>query len=207
MLQNLASPLSPLAFVTLAMGNPVNAALLRRLAGLALPQCHLTAGCLFQALWNQRSGRALDWGVKDYDVFYFDDADLSWEAEDRVIRAVCALTADLGVEVEVKNQARVHLWYRDRFQADCPRLLSAQAGIDRFPVSCTCVGIDVATGGVYAPHGLDDLWGGVLRMNPHLPFPEMFLAKALSYQQRWSWLRCLPPEAVDGPFSIDNGSV
>ena len=154
MLQNLASPLSPQAFATLAMGNPVNAALLQRLAGLALPQCHLTAGCLFQALWNQRSGRAVDWGVKDCDVFYFDDADLSWEAEDRVIREVCALTADLGVEVEVKNQARVHLWYRDRFQADCPRLLSAQAGIDRFPVSCSCVGIDVASGGVYAPHGL-----------------------------------------------------
>lgn len=189
------------------MANPVNAALLQRLAGLALPQCYLTAGCLFQAVWNQRSGRAASWGVKDYDVFYFDDTDLSWAAEDRVIRWVGALTADLGVTLEVKNQARVHLWYRDRFQADCPPLVSARAGIDRFPVACTCVGIEVVDGGVYAPFGLDGLNAGVLRMNPNLPYPAMFLAKALSYQERWPWLRCVPPEAVEGPVSRDNDDV
>lgn len=188
------APLSPQAFVSLAMDNPINAELLRRLSKLGLPQCHLTAGCLFQALWNHWSGRAVDWGVKDYDVFYFDDTDLSWEAEDRVIRAVSAMTHDLGVEVEVKNQARVHLWYRDRFQADYPRLISAQEGIDRYLVACTCVGIEVSTGALYAPYGLGALNEGVLRMNPKLPYPGMFLAKALSYQQRWPWLRCVPPE-------------
>lgn len=196
--------LSLQAFVDLALGNPVNAALLQRLAALGLPQCHLTAGCLFQPVWNQRSGRPVDWGIKDCDVFYFDDTDLSWAAEDRVIREVEALTADLGVEVEVKNQARVHLWYGERFQADCPPLQSARAGIDRFPVSCTCTGIEVATGEVYAPHGLGDLNEGLLRMNPNLPYPRMFLAKALSYQQRWPWLRIVPPAAEHWPVSSDN---
>ena len=66
--------------------NPINTALLARLPALQLPQCHLVAGCLFQALWNARSGRQANWGVKDYDVFYFDDSDLSWEAEDAVIQ-------------------------------------------------------------------------------------------------------------------------
>ncbi len=183
-------------FVSLALDHPVNAELLRRLQGLALPQCHLTAGCLFQALWNQRSGRAVGWGVKDHDIFYFDDSDLSWAAEDRVIQQVKALTADLGVTVEVKNQARVHLWYRDRFEADYPQLQSAQDGIDRFPVACTCVGIEVATGSLYAPHGLGDLSEGVLRMNPKLPHAALFKAKALSYQQRWPWLRCVEPGAA-----------
>ena len=186
-LESLSHP----AFVSLALSNPVNAELLRRLQGLALPQCHLTAGCLFQALWNQRSGRAVDWGVKDHDIFYFDDTDRSWSAEDRVIRQVNALTADLGVTVEVKNQARVHLWYRERFQADYPQLQSARDGIDRYLVACTCVGIEVATGALYAPHGLGDLCEGVLRMNPKLPHAELFLAKAGSYQQRWPWLRCV----------------
>jgi len=37
--------------------NPINAALLARLPALALNQCHLTAGCLFQAAWNHLSGR------------------------------------------------------------------------------------------------------------------------------------------------------
>jgi len=67
------------------VANPCNSALLELLAELQLPQAMLTAGCLFQAVWNQQAGQPPDWGVKDYDIAYFDE-DLSWEAEDRVIR-------------------------------------------------------------------------------------------------------------------------
>lgn len=177
-------------FIELALRNPVNAALLRdRLPALNLRECHLTAGCLFQAIWNHRSGRPADWGVKDYDVFYFDDSDLSWEAEDDVIRRVQAATSDLGVNVEVRNQARVHLWYEQRFKAPYPVLRSAREGIDRYLVACTCVGIEVASGALYAPDGLMDLAAGVLRMNPRYAAAGMFMEKAQSYRERWQWLR------------------
>ena len=72
-------------FISCAMSNPANVALLSRLPSLVLDQCYLTAGCLFQAVRNRSSGQAADWGIKDYDVFYFDERDLSWEAEDAVI--------------------------------------------------------------------------------------------------------------------------
>jgi hypothetical protein len=193
-----ATGLTPAAFIAQALSNPVNAELLQRLDSLRLPQCHLTAGCLFQAVWNRQTGRAPDWGVKDYDVFYFDDADLSWEAEDRVIRAVQALTADLRVTVEVKNQARVHLWYRSRFQADYPRLTRATDGIDRYLIACTCVGIDTRSRALYAPNGLDELQGGILRMNPRFAQPAMFRDKARSYQARWPWLSIVPAEEEGG---------
>lgn len=183
-----ATELTPASFIAQALSNPVNAELLQRLDSLRLPQCHLTAGCLFQALWNRQAGRAPDWGVKDYDVFYFDAADLSWEAEDRVIRAVQALAADLRVAVEVKNQARVHLWYRDRFQADYPQLTRTTDGIDRYLIACTCVGIDTRSRALYAPNGLDELQRGILRMNPRFAQPAMFRDKARSYQERWPWL-------------------
>ena len=68
--------LSAEKFIETALHNPVNAALLSRLPSLGLGQCHLTAGCVLQATWNQISGRSAEWGVKDYDVFYFDE-DLS----------------------------------------------------------------------------------------------------------------------------------
>ena len=64
--------------------------------------------------------------IRDYDLFYFDDSDLSWEAEDRAIRRCAALFADLGVTVELRNQARVHLWYEMRFGHPSPRLLSSR---------------------------------------------------------------------------------
>ena len=81
-----------------ALANPVNALITARLPALGLNQCMLTAGCLFQAIWNQQAQRPLDWGVKDYDIFYF-DPDLSWEAEDQVIQAGRQLFHDLDVNI------------------------------------------------------------------------------------------------------------
>ena len=178
----------PQNFVECARLNPANAALLLRLPSLALPQCHLTAGCLFQALWNRSSGQAASWGIKDYDIFYFDSADLSWDAEDAAIQRVGALANDLGITVETRNQARVHLWYKQRFGPGHPRLASARDGIDRYLISCTCVGIEVASGDLYMPNGLGDLKDGILRMNPLNARPDLSRRKAEDYQKRWPWL-------------------
>ena len=180
------------AFIACARTDPMNAALLDRLPALGLRQGHLTAGCLFQAWWNRCSGRPPGEGVKDYDVFYFDDRDLSWEAEDAVIRRVREATADLPAEIEVKNQARVHLWYPARFGHAYPALRSATDGIDRYLVACTCIGIDLASGALHAPDGLGDLHRGVLRPNPLMPAPDLFAAKAASYRARWPWLTVAP---------------
>lgn len=37
------------------------------------------------------------WEIKDYDVFYYDGEDLTWEAEDRVYRSVSDTLADLPI--------------------------------------------------------------------------------------------------------------
>jgi len=176
--------------LSIAMANPINAEIAARLPSLGLDQCMLTAGCLFQAVWNQTSKLPLDWGVKDYDVFYF-DKDLSWEAENEVINRARDLFQELNVDIEFKNQARVHLWYGQRFARPYPQLRSAKDGIDRYLVAGTCVGLDVQTGEVYAPYGLDDLENGLLRINPANPEPGLFIHKAKSYQARWPWLKIL----------------
>lgn len=180
--------MTELDFHTGVFANPFNKELLERLAAMGLAECYLTAGCLFQTIWNQISGRAPEWGIKDYDLFYFDDHDLSWDAEDEVIQQVAANTADLPIRVEIKNQARVHLWYSQRFGGEYPQLTSTCSGIDLYLISCTCVGIDVQTGDLYAPNGLGDLASGLLRQNPLNPKPKLFRQKAESYQQRWPWL-------------------
>ncbi len=180
------------ALLEIAMANPINAQITARLPALGLDQCFLTAGCLFQAVWNHQSGWPVDRGVKDYDVFYF-DTDLSYAAEDKVVRAAEALFQDLGVNVEVKNQARVHLWYGQRFGRPYPQLHTARQGIDRYLVAGTCIGLDVATGELYAPYGLADVEQGVLRINPLHPEQALFEGKAKSYQARWPWLKIVEP--------------
>jgi hypothetical protein len=95
-------------FFATALRNPFNRELLARLPALGLPDCWLISGSLFQKVWNIQSGFSVTHGIKDYDVFYF-DPDTSWKAEDAVIARGRATFADLGVTVEIRNQARVHL--------------------------------------------------------------------------------------------------
>ena len=180
-------------FVEQALANPANRAILERLPALGLPDAWLVAGCLFQTVWNLRTGRPPTDGIRDYDLFYFDAGDLSAAAEDAVSRRVEAACADLGVALEVKNQARVHTWYEEHFGAPCAPLQSAMDGIDRFLVEGTCVGLQPGPDGLtlYAPDGLAGLMGGVLRPNRRSPDPRLYAAKAADYRRRWPWLTVL----------------
>jgi hypothetical protein len=180
-------------FLAAIRTNEINRQLLEQLPALGLSQCYLTAGCLFQTIWNLHSNNPPTAMIKDYDVFYFDDSDLSWEAEDAEIVRVSEIARNLGVTVEVKNQARVHLWYKERFRTEYPKLEEATGGIDRYLISCTCVGVEVASGEVYAPNGLDEIELGRLRMNPRNPNPKLFLQKAQDYVRRWPWLEIIEP--------------
>lgn len=172
--------------LTLVRRNPVNAAILNRLPALGAPQAHLTAGALFGTVWNLLSGQPPGANIADYDLFYW-DADLSYEAEDAVIRRADALFADLPGTVEVRNQARVHLWFREKTGLERPALRSARDGINQFLVECTALGID-ARGEIYAPFGLRDLAAGRLRLNRQNHTPGLYRAKVDSYRQRWPWL-------------------
>ena len=165
------------------LANRNNRAILERWSDLALPDGWLVAGCLFQTVWNLRAGRAPEAGIKDYDLFYFDPADLSAAGERAVQARVEAALGDLGVALEAINQARVHLWYEADFGHPCAPLRSSRDGIDRFLVPCTCVG--VRPGELYTPYGLDALYRGELAMNPLTPHRDLFEAKAASYRARW----------------------
>src|SRR4051812_21989428 len=94
--------------------------------GLALPDWLIFSGAVYQRVLNHLTGRDLDYGIKDYDLGYYDASDISYEAEDIVIRRVAAaFEPPLRDLVEVRNQARVHLWFEGKF------------GEPYAPLSCT----------------------------------------------------------------------
>lgn len=163
--------------------NRHNRAILDCRERLALPDGWLVAGCLFQTIWNLQAGLPAEANIKDYDLFYFDPTDLSEAAERRMQAHVEAELGELGIVIEVSNQARVHLWYAQYFGKPCPVLQSACDGIDRFLIPATCVGITPER--FYAPNGLQALYDGVLEMNPLTPHQALFESKAASYQARW----------------------
>ena len=180
--------------ITHAMANPVNARVLKTLEQLNIPDAWLVSGCVFQSVWNALTGRAHEYGILDYDVFYF-DPDLSYEAEDAVIRRCAAALGDIGADVQVRNQARVHLWYPQKFGRPYPALTHATEGLTRFLAPCCAVGIRSEGGRIElaAPFGVDDLLSMTIRPNLGIPGPaEQYDLKAARWAAQWPEVTILP---------------
>ena len=179
-------------FVDAVLTNPVNRTILEHLPKLGVADCWLVSGSLFQTVWNVQTNRPPECGIKDYDIFYF-DLDTSWDAEDAVIKRGEALYP--GLAVEVRNQARVHLWYEEKFSVPYPPLTRSTDGIDRFLCDCAMVGIRPSATGydVYAPRGFADIETMTLRPN-RLPnyHPLRYEEKAQRWRERWPEITMMP---------------
>jgi hypothetical protein len=156
---------------------------------LALPDWRIVSGAIYQTVWNSLTGRDPDYGIKDYDLFYFDAADISYEAEDvRVRRAAAAYPADLRSMVEVRNQARVHLWFEARFGEPYAPLAGTDEALTRFVAPAFAVGVRLEADGrldLAAPFGLDDVFAMRLRPNPLRGTAAGWSKVAASVKARW----------------------
>jgi len=158
--------------IDIVHGVPTTMQVLRVVRDLDLPDAMIFSGAVYQPVWNHLTGRAPDYGIKDYDVAYHDASDTSYEAEDVVIqRVAAAFEPPLRALVEVRNQARVHLWFEKKFGADepYPPLENSAAALKRFVATAFCVGVRMEADdalSVFAPFGLDDLFALHLRPNP-----------------------------------------
>lgn len=151
-------------------GAPSLMTVLNTARDLALPDWLIFSGAIYQRVLNHLTGRDADYGIKDYDLGYFDASDISYEAEDVVIRRVAAaFEPPLRDLVEVRNQARVHVWFEGKFGEPYDPLCSTAEALARFTSTTFAVGVRLERGGemtVAAPFGLDDLFALRLRPNP-----------------------------------------
>jgi len=161
-------------FLALVLANRWNTTLLQRLPSLCLNDWWLTAGCLAQSVWNIQGEREADLDILDYNVFYF-DPDTSWSSEDAVIARAAVLLADLPIKVQLRNQARVPIWYEQKFGVPLPLVHVASDGIDRFP--CATVAVGVRRDGerylVHAPYAAKTTrWNAVWPQLVVRPWPD-----------------------------------
>jgi hypothetical protein len=152
---------------------------------LHLPDWFIGAGAVRDLVWDVRYGSGFEpEKVADIDLVYFDPADLSHETE-------VAIEARLPDHWDVKNQARVHLWFPAKFGMDVEPLTSSENGISTWPEHATCVGIRLEDDDsliIAAPHGLDALLDGVWSRNAARVSPEEYERRLRSKDpgQRWS---------------------
>ena len=165
---------------------------LTTLRGAGLADSWLVSGAIYCNVWNHLTGRPADYGVKDYDIFYWDE-DASYDAEDRVIQRLTPRFA-ADPPVEIRNQARVPLWYRDKFGRDYPPLASCREAIDRFACTTHCVGARLVGDDldIYAPFGLNEIFSMRLTPNLTLKNRETHEAKAARQSALWPELTVIP---------------
>ena len=155
---------------------------------LCLPDWLVFSGAVYQPVLNQLTGRPLDYGIKDYDLAYFDPSDLSYEAENAVIRRVkAAFDEPLRAMVEVRNQARVHLWFEAKFGEPYAPLSCTAEALERFASATFAVGVRLESDDrlhIDAPFGLADLFA--LRVVPNPRRKTVGFARASAdIRRRW----------------------
>ena len=174
--------------------NPVAAEILGRWSELQLPDAWLIAGVVVQSYWNARHGLPPTHGISDIDLIYFDGEDLSEASEAQQVSHVGDLFSAVNIPFDVKNEARVHLWYEQRFGYSIPAYTSAEAAIATFPTTAGAIGIRPAGEHIEAcaPFGFDDLLQLVVRPNKRQVTAEIYNDKATRWASIWPGLRVVP---------------
>ena len=164
---------------------------------LDLPDWRIVSGAVYQTAWNALTGRDPDYGLKDYDLCYFDASDTSYEAEDVFIRrAAAAFERPLSELVEVRNQARVHLWFEGKFGEPYTALSCTDEALERFVATAFAVGVRLEPDdriSIAAPFGLEDLFALRLRPNPTRPLATGWAKATGSAKARWPEVVILEP--------------
>jgi hypothetical protein len=168
---------------------------LRTGRALGLPDWLVMSGAVYQRVLNHLTGRGPDYGIRDYDLGYFDAADISYEAEDLVIRRVAAAFDEpLKSTVEVRNQARVHVWFEAHFGEAYTPLTCTGEALERFVSPMFAVGVRLDADDrlhIEAPFGLSDLFALRLRPNPRRPSGG-FDRAAAGVLRRWPEITVTP---------------
>lgn len=155
---------------------------------LGVKNWYLGAGGISQTVWSVLHGFDPKYGIKDYDLVYYDASDLSYETEDGFIRNAKQLFDHVSVPVQVRNEARVHLWYAEKFGHQIRPYKSVEEAIASWPTTATCVAVRYNDGSfqVYAPYGLDDLFAMIVRPN------KVLIKKAIYEDKVNRWIRIWP---------------
>lgn len=155
---------------------------------------YVGAGCITQTIWNDLTNRPINYGITDIDLIYFNDKDISYEAEDEIIRKGNLYFSEIPIKVDIKNQARVHMWYKDKFGVEIKPYQTIEQAIDTWPSTATAIGVRYDNKDdlkVYAPFGLKDLFTLTVRPNKTLITEEIYTNKANKWKTKWPELNVI----------------
>lgn len=175
-------------------GNGILFEVLSRGWELGIGNYYVGAGAVTQTVWNFLFGYPPAHGIKDIDFVYFDGSETPAEEAETAGR-VLGFYSGTGTKIDVKNEANVHLWYGKRFGRDIPPYVSLEDAISTWVSTATSIGVRIEKDGemkVFAPFGLEDLFGKVIRPNKVLVTKERYEEKSGRWLADWPGLKFIP---------------
>ena len=181
-------------FLELILKNKNIAEILNRGFLNDIPNWYLVAGCLNQTIWNQITNKKLDNDIKDYDLIYF-DSDISEDKENVIQESIREKYSDLNINLDVVNQARVHLWTEPDWGLKMRPLVSCEDAIASWPITVSCIGVRKENNEyvIMTPYGLTDNLEMILRPNKTTVMRESdFNYKVNKWIKIWPELTLIP---------------
>ncbi len=173
---------------------------LERLSKSNLKNYYVGAGAINQTVFNYYHGFDSNYGIKDYDIVYF-DKDLSYEKEDIIIKNISQLLSDINIDFDIKNEARVHLWHKEKYGSDIEPYTSVEDAISKWFTTVTCIGVRLEDNNliVFAPYGLNDLFNLLIRpiKQNSLLKKNYYDDKVNNWKNRWPLLKTIEWNETD----------
>ena len=170
--------------------NPKLMKILEILESDGIENCYVGAGAINQTVFNYYHGYEIDYGIKDYDIVYYEE-DVSYEKEDVIIKRLTKKLDRLDVSVDIKNEARVHIWYQDKYGVKRTPYTSVEDAIASWGATITCIGVRLVKDKliIYAPYGLNDILGMVIRPVKREFTKEAYDERSNRWMKKWPNLK------------------
>lgn len=112
-----------------------------------------------------------------------------------VMKKKIKLLKNIEKEFDIKNEARVHLWYKNKFGIERPPYTSVEQAIGTWGSTVTCVGVRLENDNlvVCVTYGLNDIFNQILRPIKDGNFTEeSYNMKVIKWKSKWPSLTVIP---------------
>ena len=163
---------------------------------LKLPNFYIAAGSIFQTVWNFYDNKELNYGIKDIDVIYFNKNNITLEKDLEYYDLISKFCKEKGykIEVDVSNEARMHIWIKEKYNIDIEPYTSSEDAIDKWIATVHAIGLTKKNKKleIYAPYGLSDIYSKTVRPIKHdNNSKEMYDKKASDWNERFDNLNII----------------
>lgn len=163
-------------------------------------EAYIGAGAIVQSVWNELGGRDINYGIGDIDIVFYNDKNIDEDYENIIRKKLENELGDFPIVLDIKNQARVHLWYQKKFGYEVEAYESVEDAVNSWPTTATSIALKRYKRNkwmIYAPFGIDDVFDMLIKANSRQVTKEIYMKKAEKWKNKWNELKIIDWDGIE----------